>query len=54
MIFSATDYDGDIVKDGSETLELGWFAPNELPVMLENMLGASKPMSHFQKRGRFR
>jgi len=37
MMFYATDYEGCIAADGSETLALQWFRPDDLPPMLDNM-----------------
>lgn len=53
MMFYATDYDGDIVADGSETLDLQWFSANELPTMLENMRRSVEAYTAFSKTGTF-
>jgi ADP-ribose pyrophosphatase YjhB (NUDIX family) len=53
MMFYATDYDGDIVIDGLETLDLQWFHTNELPAMLENMRRSVEAYTAFSRTGTF-
>ncbi|HEY0597560.1 NUDIX domain-containing protein [Sphingopyxis sp.] len=53
MMFYATDYDGHIVTDGSETLDLQWFPTNKLPAMLANMRRSVEAYAAFSKTGTF-
>ncbi len=53
MMFYATDYDGDIGADESETLDLRWFDPNDLPDMLENMRRSVDAYVAFTRTGSF-
>ena len=53
MMFYATDYDGHIVADGSETLDLQWFRTNELPAMLANMRRSVEAYTAFSRTGAF-
>lgn len=53
MMFHATDYDGDIVADGSETLDLQWFRVDELPAMLGNMRRSVEAYVEFRRTGAF-
>lgn len=53
MMFYATDYDGHIVVDGSETLDLQWFHVDELPTMLGNMRRSVEAYTAFTRTGVF-
>lgn len=53
MMFYATHYDGDIAIDGSETLDLGWFRLDKLPMMLGNMRRSVEAYAGFTKTGSF-
>lgn len=53
MMFYATDYDGDIKADVTETLALQWFRPDDLPPMLANMRRSIEAYSAFEKTRSF-
>lgn len=53
MMFYATDFDGDLEIDGSETSALQWFRPDELPEMLDNMRRSVEAYVAFTKTGSF-
>ncbi|MGH6633684.1 NUDIX domain-containing protein [Sphingopyxis sp.] len=53
MMFYATEFDGDITADGSETLDLLWFRPDNLPPMLENMRRSIEAYAAFEKSASF-
>lgn len=53
MMFYSTKYEGHIQTDGSETLALGWFHPNDLPEMLSNMRRSVEAYVAFRKTGAF-
>jgi 8-oxo-dGTP pyrophosphatase MutT (NUDIX family) len=54
MMFYTTEFDGHIMGDGFETLDLRWFDPNNLPEkMLENMRRSVEAYLAFTKTGSF-
>jgi len=53
MMFFATDYDGCIASDGSETLALEWFRTDDLPQMLDNMRRSVEAYIAYTKTGEF-
>ena len=53
MMFYATEFDGDVTADGSETLDLRWYRPDDLPPMLENMRRSVEAFTAFEKSGSF-
>lgn len=53
MMFYATVFDGSIEADGSETLDLRWFHPDDLPEMLGNMRRSAEAYIAFKKTGTF-
>jgi ADP-ribose pyrophosphatase YjhB (NUDIX family) len=53
MMFYATAYDGALKADGSETLDLRWFRPDDLPAMLENMRRSVEAYAAFTRTGQF-
>ena len=53
MMFYATEFDGTIEIDGTETLDLQWFRPDNLPPMLENMRRSIEAYIAFDKSGSF-
>jgi len=53
MMFFATDYSGSIAADGSETLALQWFRPDDLPHMLGNMRRSVEAYIAYTKTGEF-
>jgi len=53
MMFYATAYDGALKADGSETLDLRWFRPDDLPAMLENMRRSVEAYAAFTSTGQF-
>ena len=51
--FYATAFSGTPVVDNNETLQLGWFFPDELPDMLPNMRRSVEAFLEFKHTGAF-
>lgn len=53
MMFYATRFDGELAIDREESLELRWFRPDDLPVMLDNMRRSVEAYLAFEATGAF-
>ena len=53
LMFYATAYEGELGGNDGESLDLGWFKPEELPAMLPNMRRSVEAYGRFKLTGEF-
>lgn len=53
LMFCATSFEGALGGSDGESLELGWFAPDDLPAMLPNMRRSVEAYGRFKASGEF-
>jgi ADP-ribose pyrophosphatase YjhB (NUDIX family) len=53
LMFCATAFEGTLAANDGESLELAWFAPDDLPTMLPNMRRSVEAYGRFKATGQF-
>ena len=53
LVFYSTDYDGELRRQNDESLDVDWFAPDNLPDCLNNVAVTVDAYLRFKDRGEF-